>query len=223
MRTLLLGLLICLLFGCEKNYKESYYIAKIVEYDSICHSCIITFPNDIIRIQKELGESELNYYNAVNLAKDNFMIGQMIYVQVKEASHKVIKPCIELYADDDYKDVFITDYNAYNSLVINDTITINNQECLTSSNKNIQLCMDSLINDSRCPIGKTCIWEGDASVHFHFTKDNVVTSFNLHTNFKYRNDTFINGYFFTLIDVYPDIKIKNELNSYTSKLFIRKL
>lgn len=63
---------------------------------------------------------------------------------------------------------------------------------------------DSVISDSRCPIGLVCFWAGNAAVRLNYSySDNYDVDFILNTHRNFRNDTLINGYRIRLVDVYP--------------------
>ena len=65
------------------------------------------------------------------------------------------------------------------------------------------------INDSRCPNGVMCFWEGNASVEFNLTTKSEKYNFTLDTHYHpmFVNDTVIEGVKYQLINVlpYPDI------------------
>lgn len=73
------------------------------------------------------------------------------------------------------------------------------------------------INDSRCPEGVTCIWQGEARVHLLFEKP-FVENIELSTYNKLK-DT-ISNYEIQLIDVqpYPEIGKEVKLNEYSVTL-----
>ncbi len=78
---------------------------------------------------------------------------------------------------------------------------------LVADKRNIAICFDSLINESRCPVNIDiyCIWGGYASAAFRLNTGGVSTTFklstlnvgNLHT------DTVINNIKITLKDILP--------------------
>ncbi len=86
-----------------------------------------------------------------------------------------------------------------NTLTLNDTISVAFHDTLFNYEKNIWLSFDSLLTDSRCPIGVICKWEGNARVSFIFTS----IRFNLNTYESFTNDTTILNYHINLIYVWP--------------------
>ena len=73
------------------------------------------------------------------------------------------------------------------------------------------ICFDSLIQDSRCPIGAECIWQGTVQIKisFHDGTQTYPVKMEL-SKFPfggYTNDTTINGYriIFTDLKPYPEV------------------
>jgi hypothetical protein len=95
------------------------------------------------------------------------------------------------------------------------SIILKVKECrnLSYSSQNIRICFDSLLTDSRCPIGGICIWEGYAAGRFSLTVHNQTSVFDLSaTNDVYNSyttDTIIAGYKieFTELNPYPNISV----------------
>ncbi|MDR2972451.1 MAG: hypothetical protein LBU83_11075 [Bacteroidales bacterium] len=73
-----------------------------------------------------------------------------------------------------------------------------------NSQKGLSLRVDNL-NESRCPTGAMCVWEGYASVELHLTTKNGKHDFTLDTHHPpiYKNDTIIEGLKYELIDILP--------------------
>jgi len=62
---------------------------------------------------------------------------------------------------------------------------------------------DSLLNDSRCPRGANCIWEGDASIQFTVTYKRAMDTLILHTNKEGEKSKSLFGYSFELENLSP--------------------
>jgi hypothetical protein len=73
------------------------------------------------------------------------------------------------------------------------------------TNDDVKICYDSLVEDSRCPIGGVCVWAGRARAKFSFHLNNQKHSIALTTSGAeyYRVDTVIGNYLIELIDIAP--------------------
>lgn len=83
------------------------------------------------------------------------------------------------------------------------TVNLKRDGCFDKFESDARICLDSIVNDSRCPTGVVCVWEGDAVAAFTFTKNNTVRSFKLHTNSKFQNDTILEGFTIQLVQIIP--------------------
>lgn len=65
------------------------------------------------------------------------------------------------------------------------------------------ICFDSLIEDSRCPKGMTCVWAGTVLIKVSFHEGSNIHPFKIFLG----KDTTINGYkiIFTDLTPYPDM------------------
>ena len=79
------------------------------------------------------------------------------------------------------------------------------------------------INDSRCPTGAMCVWEGNASVQFHLTSKNGEYNFALdtHQGQAFKKDTIIEGMRYQLMDVLP-YPVFGEQHVKTVKIIVTK-
>lgn len=88
-----------------------------------------------------------------------------------------------------------------------ETLSVNLKECLqkTYGSDNISLCLDEVLNDSRCPINAVCIWQGVATAKFNMTINDKFYSFVLATSKIANTDTTITiqGYKITLLNLLP--------------------
>jgi hypothetical protein len=225
---LIFGIAILLLLGCEKNADESknFFAAKIVGFDENCSTCILSFPDDSIKIKNLIGESPNNYYQSVNLNTDSFLIGQRINVRLRKPEDSEILACITLYPSVNYTNVFITEYEYSQNLIFNDTIPLRYKECLYNHENKCCICLDSVLNDSRCPTGLVCFWEGNASVRFKFERYNEIPVFvDLNTNSKFRRDTIVKGIrlFLAGLTPYPEIYHETEWEDCKAEIIITKV
>lgn len=112
------------------------------------------------------------------------------------------------------------------STKLSDTIAIGISEVYQHKHPNFSLQIDSVLNDSRCPIGAQCFWEGNAEVRFQLSSLNSKTiMFNLNTANIFRKDTIIEGVKFKLIELnhQPDIIPRNSYQSYRVKIYYSTL
>jgi len=225
----LLAILICLIpvTSCEKSPIEvnSYLIARIVGFDMNCSTCTLEFPDDSLKVKKEIGLSPENKYQSVNLNRGNYQIGQLVKVKIRKPETNELTPCIALYPSYNYKSVFVTEYEDFDNLILNDTVSVSYHDCLNDGEDQMYICLDSVLNDSRCPIGVYCFWEGNATVRFKFQKYNSKpVIFDLNTHKGFTNNIIIDGYKFTLLGLipYPIANQKTEINDYMAKILIEK-
>lgn len=87
-------------------------------------------------------------------------------------------------------------------LVLGDTVIIKYKEALQNEAEGISVLLDSVMNDSRCPIDVECIWAGNAEVQFLFKSALQQTKFNLNTTLS-PGDTTIDGYKIMLVALLP--------------------
>lgn len=92
---------------------------------------------------------------------------------------------------------------------IQSTVNLKVNGCFDKFESPVKICLDSIFNDSRCPTGFNCVWGGDAMAAFTLTKNNIVKSFELHTNSSFQNDTIIEGVAIKLLQITP-YPVKNE-------------
>jgi hypothetical protein len=109
--------------------------------------------------------------------------------------------------------------------VLNNAIIISEGNCAGDFQTNTYICLQSVLNDSRCPEGVQCFWQGNAEARFKFIKtDEKPIFFNLNTYPGFTNDTIIGGYKFTLkaLTPYPSIKNITLPRSYKAEIEIEK-
>ncbi|MFD2835361.1 hypothetical protein [Gramella sp. AN32] len=87
-------------------------------------------------------------------------------------------------------------------LQVDENATLKVSECLDIKETAFELCLD-FVEDSRCPTGVVCIWEGDAVVGLSLKSATVEKDFLLHTNENFPQDTLIDGLKIVLLNVSP--------------------
>jgi len=218
------------MFACEKNPDEISledfdYVARIVGFDLNCSTCILEFPDDSLQVKKEIGKSPSNYYHAINLNKGDYNIGQKLKVKIRKPGTNELTPCITLYPSYSYENVYIREFENFDNLILNDTVELSYRDYLYDPENHFYICLDSVLNDSRCPTGATCYWAGNAEVRFKFERLNyipVLFTLNTHINFPY--DAKVNGYRITLLDLnpYPAGGPQIEQKDYKAEIIIIK-
>jgi hypothetical protein len=177
-----LPIIIFFAIGCHKenDLVDDLYLARIIDFDRNCQTCIISFMDES-KIQKILGPSENNYYQTANLNKDNFEIGEILKVKVRKTKDSELNNCITLYPSFNYQNIYIVEYEEYKDLMFGDTIVLAYQTCLQSNENSISICFDSVLTDSRCPLGGECIWAGEAIARFQIKMyENGTKIFDMH-------------------------------------------
>jgi hypothetical protein len=106
-------------------------------------------------------------------------------------------------------------------LTADKNIILDNGKCLEIIDIEYEICLKS-INDSRCPSGVECVWEGDAVVEFNFKSNTENKFFTLHTNDNFQQDTIINNLKIKLLNVfpYPDFNNPTNQSDYSAELSI---
>jgi hypothetical protein len=227
-KIIVLAAIFSFLFSCEKSTVNisSEYTARIVGFDLNCLTYILEFPQDSLEVIGEIGRSPDNYYQAINLNRENFNVGQTLKVKIRKAETNELGECINMSPAYTYKSVFVLDFENNNNLIFNDTISLTYRDCLNDPEKQISICLDSVFNDSRCPTGVYCIWEGNAAVRFKYGKSgNKLVIFDLNTNNQFRSDTIVDGYKFTLIGLSPYPAIGHPIiqKDYKAKIIVSPL
>jgi hypothetical protein len=89
-------------------------------------------------------------------------------------------------------------------LKIGETTEIKSDETACNTQYGLSLRVVN-VNDSRCPEGANCDWEGNASVEFQLTTKKSVYSFTLdtHQGSAFKSDTIIEGVKYLLRNVLP--------------------
>lgn len=226
-KALFVSVLFMLISSCEKDnskssFEEEGIVAKIAAFDMNCSTCILEFPYGSIK--KEIGESPLNRYEAINMNKANFSLGEYVKIKLRKPFNSELRPCITLYPSNNYKPVFITETNDIKKIRINSVNEIRHHEYLYNPDNDSYISLDSILSDSRCPTGVKCIWAGMAEVKFSYSKSADVKYFILNTNSAFRNDTIIDGYKFTLINLkpMPDVDQRTRQEFYSAEIKIEK-
>jgi hypothetical protein len=86
---------------------------------------------------------------------------------------------------------------------VNDTILIGYKQTYHDFENAYSLELDSILEDSRCPIGLECDWEGNAAVRLNLNIGRKKHSIILNTNRMFATDTVIENINFILAGLIP--------------------
>jgi hypothetical protein len=102
-----------------------------------------------------------------------------------------------------------------------DTLHINYKETIINTEENFSITFDSLLEDSRCPIGVECFWEGNAKIGFIFSSQ----KFELNTHPSFRNDSTLLRFNISLImlNPYPHIDSTYSAEDYSADIYVQKV
>jgi len=225
-RLVIISVLFSFLLACEESHDgNKNYVARIVGFDPNCSTCILEFPEDSVRVKDEIGQSRNNYYIAVNMARGEFKVGQMVKADIRKAAADELKTCIALYPSNDYQNIYVSNWNQYDSLLLNDTVSISFHDCLYYPENQMYLCLDSVSGDSRCPKGVYCFWAGNAAVRFKLGKCNEKpVIFTLNTNSQFATYETVDGFIYKLISLspYPTAGHKINQKDYKAELVVTR-
>lgn len=226
-KILLIGLIFYTLIGCDKETKlvDKLYIAEIVGYDLNCSTCILHFSDNSENVKELLGVSESDFYNSVNLNQADFKIGELIQVKARIADDNELRACKTLYPTFDYTNIYVSDFTKYRDSDFIDTLELKYGECVTTFGQST-VCFDTVLNESRCPEGSMCVWEGNAKIKLRVSINEIGEhSIELNTNQNFPIDTTINHLNISLISLtpYPDISMTIIPKDYIAELSIANL
>ena len=105
---------------------------------------------------------------------------------------------------------------------LNEPFEIPYQQVFHNNDQNVSIYLDSVLYDSRCPLGFLCTWEGNALVRFRFISNHTVNDLLLNTFKDFRNDTIINGYKISMVSLAPQPRsgVKTEQQEYKATMVI---
>lgn len=91
-----------------------------------------------------------------------------------------------------------------NSANLGDTVNLKlNEIVICEQDINLFVQLDTVYEDSRCPIDATCIWEGNAEVGFSVTYNKELHPLKLNTNKDKGTTQSIEDYSFELVYLHP--------------------
>jgi len=207
MKTLEIWLFIMLgLAGCrndQDNTKRDLENINGVTENRLCRCSPSAWRNLIV----VYNNNDTIYYNPVNLPeefKDNNynivfsadLLNDSSIVYTNLANDAVVEAFKA-------RNIWLSGIRMHSNLNLNEETELVNNKLYNSYENNLSFKIDSVLEDSRCPSGVMCIWEGNAKVRFDFSLNNKLTQFSLNTANSFRRDTTITGYKIQLIRVNP--------------------
>jgi len=169
-----------------------------------------------------MGEIELDYacwvyYNRYNRWPDKNLVPSR-YLIVKEDNGNLL----EINAKNDVGPDDLTKWRIVNKLLgKTDTITLGYRHIYYDTERDFRLQLDSVTNDSRCPINANCDWEGNVEVHINLIYgENYERTFKLNLNPSFQTDTVISNICYKLlsVDPYPEVLNNIEQRDYIIKI-----
>jgi hypothetical protein len=127
--------------------------------------------------------------------------------------------------------IFLFLFSCKKNLELGSSSSISCNDCSQNRSDHIKICFDSLLEDSRCPIGAQCVWQGRAVAKFSFTVDKderAITLTTLHSPViwvpHYPADTILMGYQIEFINLlpYPEVNRSHDISEYRAEVKITK-
>jgi hypothetical protein len=90
----------------------------------------------------------------------------------------------------------------------------------------VTLCFEKVLNDSRCPAGANCVWEGNATLELKLlTQDSIIHKFSLNTNPDFIIDTTIENIYVLMTGLMPNPQLDIEIspNEYLAQFTVANL
>jgi hypothetical protein len=109
--------------------------------------------------------------------------------------------------------------------VLSDTLDLAVGECAEALGT-LGICLDSITEDSRCPEGVVCVWEGNAGIQISVTGSDTLSHemvLNTHSNFL--NDTMFEEVYIALMEVapYPSVNDALKQEDYLVRILVEKM
>ena len=226
--TILLSLMVLFTVSCVKSELESQQVPNVSSTpckQGLLKSSVLSDKVDVEFTNKGIQIKCYNFevpcdFTTVNVTH-TFVNGVLRITQQGYPNqadcvcHSDVSYTIEGISQDEVNVIFINGEQVYChndtdncvgsiDLKIGETIEIKSGETACNAQYGLSLRVAS-VNDSRCPEGVECNWEGNASVEFQLTTKNGKYSFALdtHQGTAFKNDTIIEGIKYLLRNVLP--------------------
>lgn len=111
------------------------------------------------------------------------------------------------------------------SLVFNTAIDLKSGSNI--SNNDLQIKLDSVTSDSRCPSDVVCVWEGNAAVRFEidFNDEKLQFTLNTHGSNNMKSDTVFGKYIIEMTELIPYPVSTSTINqeNYEATLIVKEI
>ena len=98
-------------------------------------------------------------------------------------------------------------FSACNKLTDDDRVQLDLGACKSGrvGTKEVKICFDTVLEDTRCPYNAFCIWQGSAKVRLKFSaaSEHVLELSTADLGSGYRKDTVVEGYHIALLSLDP--------------------
>ena len=106
-------------------------------------------------------------------------------------------------------------------------IPMNTNQSVDMDGTTLTCYLDTVIQDSRCPVNATCVWQGVAVARFRISSENTTNTIVLATTKfgEYDTNTTVSGFRIEFIDLspYPELGKPINENDYVAEVKITKL
>lgn len=216
-------ILLFFVISCDITFEkdEEYWETEIVDTNFDCDIFIIKINKDSTIVTDSLGESTDLLYHIVNMDLNDFEVGDKFIMKLRKATTNETPACKSMGPYLSYPFVYLIDYEPVNNFEYGDTLELAIGESVSDYNYGYKITLDSVTDDSRCPLDVNCVWEGTAFGNFTIDYNGDSIS---HTSVRLGNYSLIKKNYFKFIDLLPypvsDIEIAPE--DYIAKIVIEK-
>ena len=123
--------------------------------------------------------------------------------------------------------IFLILFSCKKNLELGSRSSVSLKNCIQNKSDDIKVCLDSVIEDSRCPLDVVCVWQGTAVAKFSVTVNDQERPVTLATYSRPGfppSDTILLGYKIEFLDLlpYPEVGKTHDISEYRAELRITK-
>jgi hypothetical protein len=104
-------------------------------------------------------------------------------------------------------------------------LTVRLGQTVVLTRERLRIKFTSVVGDSRCPTGVTCVWEGDAEILLAVNRaNNAASELRLHTNQRFTQREQYQGYEIALVRLvpYPKSGTRQNLRDYVAVVSVKQ-